>query len=85
MMYGWYGWGWGGWIVVTLLMVAFWAAVITGIVLAIRYASGDGQRSQARGAPTAEDVLAERFARGEIDEEEYRRRLTLLREHRSKG
>ncbi|MED7827284.1 SHOCT domain-containing protein [Streptomyces chiangmaiensis] len=27
-----------------------------------------------------ERVLAERFARGEIDEEEYRRRLGVLRE-----
>jgi hypothetical protein len=32
--------------------------------------------------PRPEDVLAGRFARGEIDEDEYRRRITLLREHR---
>ena len=83
MMYGWYGWGWSGMIVMTLVMVAFWVAVITGIVLLVRYASADGQRGQAPQARTAEDLLAERFARGEIDEEEYRRRLTLLREHRS--
>ncbi|MEU6808130.1 SHOCT domain-containing protein [Streptomyces sp. NPDC046831] len=30
----------------------------------------------------AENLLAERFARGEIDDDEYRRRLALLREHR---
>jgi putative membrane protein len=30
----------------------------------------------------AEDRLADRFARGEIDEDEFRRRMTLLREHR---
>jgi putative membrane protein len=29
---------------------------------------------------SAEDVLAERFARGEIDETEYRSRLSTLRE-----
>ena len=29
--------------------------------------------------PTAEDVLAERFARGEIDEQEYRSRISVLR------
>jgi len=35
-----------------------------------------------RGAPTAEAerILHERFARGEIDDEEYRRRHELLRE-----
>ncbi|MGV9268030.1 hypothetical protein ACWDRR_25590 [Kitasatospora sp. NPDC003701] len=30
-------------------------------------------------APTAEHLLAERFARGEIDTDEYRRRLEVLR------
>ncbi|QJS13807.1 hypothetical protein HKX69_33485 [Streptomyces argyrophyllae] len=28
--------------------------------------------------PTPEQILAERFARGEIDEDEYHRRLTVL-------
>ena len=32
--------------------------------------------------PRPEDVLAGRFARGEVDEDEYRQRITLLREHR---
>ncbi|MGB8506332.1 SHOCT domain-containing protein [Mycobacterium sp.] len=80
-----YGWDWGGWIVITVVMVLFWAAVITAIVLAVRYlAGGVGQRSQGgdRLTRTPEDVLAERFARGDIDEEEYRRRMLLLREHR---
>ncbi|MCX2180433.1 SHOCT domain-containing protein [Streptomyces sp. SKN60] len=30
-------------------------------------------------AASAEQILGERLARGEIDEEEYRRRLTALR------
>ncbi|USA02076.1 SHOCT domain-containing protein [Streptomyces lydicamycinicus] len=32
-----------------------------------------------RSGPPAEQILAERYARGEIDEEEYRRRLVTLR------
>ena len=89
MMYdGWMwgnGWGWAGWVLMSIVMVLFWAAVITAIVLAIRYAGSS--RNAASGPPSyrpsrPEDVLAERFARGEIDAEEYRQRVTLLREHR---
>ncbi|MFJ9695945.1 SHOCT domain-containing protein [Kitasatospora sp. NPDC101183] len=35
--------------------------------------------------PTPEQLLAERFARGEIDEEEYRRRLATLRSANGPG
>lgn len=64
-----------------VVMVLFWEAVITAIVVAIRYLVGSGGASG--GAPRypplrPQDVLAGRFARGEIDEDEYRRRSTLL-------
>jgi putative membrane protein len=80
---GW-GWGWGGWILMGVVMVVFWAVVITLVVLAVRYLAADRGRPAppASAQSRAEDMLAERFARGEIDDEEYRRRLTLLREHR---
>jgi putative membrane protein len=83
MMYG-TDWGWAGWILMTVGMVAFWAVVITAVILAIRYLAG--ARGQSAASPPtdrpigAEDVLAERFARGEIDEDEYRKRAALLRE-----
>ncbi|WP_235465941.1 SHOCT domain-containing protein [Streptomyces platensis] len=38
-----------------------------------------GEPPAHRGGPHAEQILAERYARGEIDEEEYRRRLATLR------
>ncbi|WP_112468804.1 SHOCT domain-containing protein [Streptomyces triticisoli] len=89
----WYdgGWGWGGWFVMAVFMVVFWALVIAGIVALVRYLTGT-PRHQRSGSPSAtgepgresrraEDLLAERFARGEIDDDEYKRRLTLLREH----
>jgi len=93
MMYGgngwmWHdGWGWGSWVLMSLVMVVFWALLITAVVLAVRYLAGGGsQQNRPSTGPTpaggrAEDVLAERYARGEIDDDEYRRRLTLLREH----
>jgi putative membrane protein len=85
MWYGGNGWGWGGWILMTVGMVLFWALLITAVVLAVRYLTGP--RGSAAGPPgswqpRAEDLLAERFARGEIDDDEYRQRLALLRQHR---
>jgi uncharacterized membrane protein len=37
------------------------------------------RRNATPSAPTAQDILAERHARGEIDAEEYHRRLDDLR------
>ena len=71
MMYG--GWGWGGWVVGGLMMVAFWAIVFWAIVSVVRR---PGDTTPA--ARTARDILAERFARGEIDAEEYDRRRRAL-------
>lgn len=76
--------GWGGWAVMTMVMVVFFAVAIAAVVAAVRYLGAGGQSAKARGGPPArapEDVLADRFARGEIDDEEYRRRLVLLHEH----
>ena len=74
--------GWGGWILMAVLMAVFWAIVITLVALAIRYLTVDRQRSAGPSASQAEVLLAERYARGEIDDDEYRQRMALLREHR---
>lgn len=81
------GWGWPGWLLMTLVMVLFWAGVITAVVLAVRFLAGGGSRQHVGGdghTPAlhrAQDVLVDRYARGEIDDDEFRRRLSLLREH----
>lgn len=78
----WYGGGWGGWIMMTLLMVLFWGGLITAIVLATRALSTDSRpRAGTAVLRRADELLSERFARGEIDEDEFRRRMTLLRGH----
>ena len=82
----WYGgdWGWAGWILMTAGMVAFWALVITAVVLAVRYLAGPRGTAASlsgSGRTRAEGVLDQRFARGEIDENEYRQRLSILREY----
>ncbi|GAA3806285.1 hypothetical protein GCM10022206_51100 [Streptomyces chiangmaiensis] len=89
----WYdgGWGWGGWFAMTVFMVLLWTLIIAGVIALVRYLTGTHHHQKygsprASGEPRegsrrAEDLLAERFARGEIDEDEYKHRLTLLREH----
>lgn len=89
MMYGtdgcmWGGSGWSGWILMGAVMVLSSAALITAVVLAVRYlADSNAQRNHADSAASSqpEDALAQLFARGDIDEDEFRRRMTLLREH----
>jgi len=67
------GWHGGPWIGLVWLLV--WAALIFGAIYLFR------RRGPYRdpGDPGA-TALAERFARGEIDEDEYRKRLRVLRE-----
>lgn len=65
--------GWG-WVAATVGMVVFWGLLIALAVVIVR-----GVNRQADGPrPSPERLLAERFARGEIDEDEYRRRLATL-------
>lgn len=68
-------WGWGAWLAMTASMLAFWGLVIWAILALVRGSAGEGARRDT----TPEQILAERFARGEIDEDEYRRRLDALR------
>jgi putative membrane protein len=82
----WYGgdWGWGGWVLMTVAMVLFWALLITAVVLLVRYLVNSRPTAATPSVDVrgAEDLLAERYARGEIDDEEYQHRLTLLRQSR---
>jgi putative membrane protein len=67
-------------------VVIFWAVVIVGAVLVFRYLVSSTRGSDAnptRGLPGgAEEALAQRYARGEIDDDEYQRRSALLHQSR---
>jgi len=74
MMYWDGSWSWWAWLLMSFSMVAFWGLVIWAVVALFR--RFDRDRPQAS---DPEAILAERFAAGQIDEEEYRRRLEVLR------
>ena len=69
-----WGWGmhpmmWGAWgFGMMFMMVLFWVLVIIGIVLAIRWLSSQGRE---RPSDSAVEILRQRYARGEIDKEEF--------------
>jgi putative membrane protein len=79
MMY--WGNGMGGWgmVLMAVSTVLFWGLVIAGIVMLVRYTGRSApEGGSASDAATPQRILAERFARGEIDEDEYTRRLQVL-------
>ncbi|MDQ0664113.1 putative membrane protein [Arthrobacter ulcerisalmonis] len=81
-VYGWNdGMGLWGYVLMSISMVMVWGAIITGIVLLARSLRAPSPHTQPPPPRPAEDVLAERFARGEIDVTEYRNRLAVLRGH----
>ncbi|NEB77734.1 SHOCT domain-containing protein [Streptomyces sp. SID14478] len=73
----------GPWI---LFFPLIWAAVVVGVVTLLRRTVWRGRRGPWQGGPPHRDehspiaVLGRRFAAGEIDEDEYWRRLTVLNE-----
>lgn len=67
-------WGmWGAWgnawgIGMMFMMLVFWGLIIVGVVLAIRWLLTQSRDSRA---DNALEILRQRYARGEIDKEEF--------------
>lgn len=87
MMWNGYGMGMGwGWLFMVLILIG----IVLLVVVLVRSVGSDrspdrrGRGSQSpeaeMGAHRAEQILAERFARGEIDGPEYDERIRRLRE-----
>ena len=78
---GTYGYGHmmgGGWILGPVMMILFIAVIVAVVVLVVRWLGGTGG---AGGRPKAAlDILEERFARGEIDKDEFEARRQALRD-----
>jgi putative membrane protein len=79
MMYHYgYGMGMGGGLLVVLVVVLVAGAVTAAVIAMIRMVGP----SRVADRPIQEDperMLADRYARGELDSEEYERRLYTLR------
>ena len=63
-----------GLVLMTLSSVLFWALILGAVTAIAVFAA----RSPRPIQPTARQVLDQRYARGEIDEDEYRLRLRGL-------
>lgn len=71
--YDW-GWGmhpmmWGAWgFGMMLMMVLFWALLIVGVVFLVRWLLGQSKESRT---DSALEILRQRYARGEINKDEF--------------
>lgn len=82
MMYGWYdgNWGIGAWILMAVVMVLFWGGLAAVVLFILRRpVTAHGSAWLRPAHHDAEKVLSERFARGEIDEDEFTARRAALR------
>lgn len=78
---GW-DWGWGHMMFGGVMMIIFWGGIILLLVLLFRW-FGTGRSSNAFGESgrlTPLDLLKERYAKGEIDKNEYEERKKVLSE-----
>ena len=84
----WHGnWSGADWVLMSIAMLMFWAAVIAGTLWLIRATRArvgnrrDGVSLDKRDQPnaaTASDILDSRYAHGELSDDDYRTRRDTL-------
>ncbi len=78
---GWHdGWGWGHMFFGSFIMLLFWGGLVLLIIFAVRWMGAGPPRGGDGPAPAnrALAILEERYARGEIDKDEFEERRRLL-------
>ncbi|MEQ5803424.1 SHOCT domain-containing protein [Halomonas sp. H10-9-1] len=68
------GYGWGHMLFGGLMMVVFWGGIIALIVFFVRGLTRSEGVPAVQQRPTPLEFLQERYARGEIDKQEYEER-----------
>jgi putative membrane protein len=78
---GWGMHGWGGWWGMLVLLLVLFLLLAGVVLLAVSLARSGGGAGSSRepGTSAADRLLDERYARGEIDEQEYLHRRAVLR------
>jgi putative membrane protein len=73
------GWGGGWWMMFgPFTMVLFIALTVVVVVLLLRWLGGQGAADRPLPTKSAIDILRERFARGEIDKQEFEDKRRIL-------
>lgn len=66
------GWGMGSWGVLGPIFMIFWLIVIVAIIVAVIWLARSALYHEAKSSrSSALDILDERYARGEINHDEY--------------
>ena len=76
MMGWWHGMGWP----MMIFMFLFWCLVIAGIIVLIRWLFLKGGLGTHQSSESALDILKKRYARGEIEKEEFEEKKKILGE-----
>ena len=75
-------WGWHGWFFGPIMMIVFIAIAVVVVVVMVRWLGGVAGGAQTHPQPSSHrtplDILKERFARGEIDKDEFEERRRVL-------
>jgi putative membrane protein len=80
--YGHHMWdgGWGGMVFGPLFMILLLAVLVGVVVLTVRWLGGMPGQHHSPTGKSALDILKERYARGEIDKEDFEERRRTLGE-----